>query len=103
MEILKFIKWWWNNRDTPEKFLAVFLTMVVLLPLNIWLFGPVSLLVFFGILLTILFVSALYSLIKGIKNQWLTYKKVQEEEAQEIVDRLAGRSSSHFKFIKKSR
>lgn len=103
MEILKFIKWWWKNRDTNERVLIGALAIVFTLPLGIWFFGVAALLAVLLLVLVLLLGFIAYTIYNGIRNQWRLFNEAKEAEAQEIIDRLAGKTNKHFSFVKTRR
>lgn len=91
MDVFRFIGWWWDQRDGPERILFIFLFwLVTTLP---WMFfiGLTAILIFFG---GLAFSGVLYILFRAyqsIRSEWKRYKIEREVEAQNIVNKLAGK------------
>lgn len=90
MEILKFIAWSVRNTSTSDIILYLFIFWLVFLLLNLYLFGLVALIVFFGGIFLGIISFLLYGLYKRVMKNWEKYQVEKEYEAQVIVNRLKG-------------
>lgn len=90
MEMFRFIAWQWNRSRNDDKtlfLLAIILGMFV--PTAFYMGMAFGLVI--ALAVSIALVTAfLYVLCEAIAKRWGMYKKAQEREAQEIVDRLRG-------------
>jgi fatty acid desaturase len=92
MELFRFLAWQWNRFDFEEislmfsamaAILVVFVSAYVGLSLGWLIFNAVS---------TLICAVCFCALVFHTREQWRKYKSFKEREAQQIVDKLRGRS-----------
>jgi hypothetical protein len=89
MKVFSFIKWWWMQLETGAKYA---------LPCGLWILS-VSLSVVAKMpylslaLLSLVPLAGLLLLVVIVYNYWKKYNNHLDKERQDIVDRLAGKSS----------
>jgi len=98
MKLIRFIKWW--NKTTPNlvyntlaiSFCIAFLATVIFAGLK-------GVMIFLGLAVAALVLRMVYILCWHIKEslnkKWRSFLAHEEKEAQEIVDRLANKSSRY--------
>ena len=90
MEFLRFIKWQWNRINRDDKAFYILLLIAVASIGYTWYIGST----FITILLTAfgIFILgvAIWYLFIATEKQWNLYKKIKEQEAEEIVRKLRG-------------
>lgn len=98
MDIVRFIGWWWKQRNNSEKTLTVFLVWLAFLIPNLFIFGLKGFLIFFA---GVVFTVALYLLNQirlAILGQWEKYQFEREREAERIIQRLGGTVAPEVKY-----
>jgi hypothetical protein len=88
MEVLKFIKWWWQQIDPMLLAFLWLFVWIVLGGILMFTIGEVGFFILEVGLIFQLVIFILYKMITGIRNQWNNYHREKEEEAQKIVDKL---------------
>jgi hypothetical protein len=92
MDILRFVKWWWNQRNSSERLITFFLSSFVVLFIGIYFFGLKALLLYLAGIVTCLIGFLLNQLRIAIMEQWDKFQVEREREAQQIIARLGGRA-----------
>ena len=91
MELFRFIAWQWDRFNYEEVTISLGIVAMVVAIVCCATYGIsagwaflICMAVFFG-------TCALSGVFWSMRNQWRKYKQFREREAQEIIDRLAGR------------
>jgi len=91
MDVIRFVGWWWDRRDAPEKTLIIFFFWVLVSLPWMFFYGVGAILVFFGGLALSGAIFLLYHIYQSLKIEWYKFKAEREAEAQNIVNRLSGK------------
>lgn len=91
MNILRFINWWWNKKNSHEKITFSIVTWTILLIPNLIIFGIKGFLIYFGILLLVGAFLAIQGVYRSLNKQWREFREERDREAQHIVDILSGK------------
>lgn len=92
MDILRFIKWWWNKKNYYDKVFTASIGWTLMLFPNMYFFGSIGFQIFFiGILLCVVgfFLNQLRI---SLMEQWDRFQEEREYEARVIIARLDGTS-----------
>ena len=92
MELFRFIAWQYNRFDFEEISLILSCLMAMAAGfISVWVgidFGWIV----FNVVLTLICTVCFCALVFHTREQWRKYKAFKEKEAQQIVDKLRGRS-----------
>jgi hypothetical protein len=87
---MSFARWVWQRSGTPEKVAAAFILWIAIMLVNVCIFGKLGLLIFMMGLLGAMLTGGLYTLSKGLREQYRKYRNEYNAEQDEIVNRLKG-------------
>jgi|APFre7841882654_1041346.scaffolds.fasta_scaffold68914_2 beta-lactamase regulating signal transducer with metallopeptidase domain len=96
MRFIKFIKWWWQGKDTFDRVLGIItLLFLVCLASSIWS-GSLAILVFIWLIVAIIGWFVLCHLYKLFKETWQEFKEQNPTDDVLIIRRLKGEQSTDW-------
>lgn len=96
MRLVEFIKWWWENNDSFNRTVLVFVAGAIFPSVIVSAIFAVEigLLVLLGSLIAIVAFWILLGLFKGLKEEWENFNRARPPEDVRIVRRLKGEDES---------
>lgn len=91
MEILRFIKWWWYQRESVERFWTAFAAWAIISFLLIFPLGILAVVVWLAGIFLVMVGALMLSVFRSVQNQWNKFQEAREREAQQILRRLGGK------------
>lgn len=92
MELIRFAKWWYKSASVDEKMSIASIVIILVFGTIVFTKGFfIGILSMLALIAFILVWALVDSITKHVKGKWIRFKTIQEREAQEIVDRLAGK------------
>lgn len=88
MEVLRFIKWWWNKGNDTDHFLIFLYAFSFSWIILIILFGSVGFSIGYGLAIGTGVLWFLKRQFRKLQNKWSNFKKDRDCDAQKILDRL---------------
>lgn len=102
MNIFRFIKWWFSEREKEDIIGASCLAFTILLVVAVlsdWWIAKALM----GLILVSGVVFLLYVIVNAIRNQWIKWKKYENYESESIVKKLKGEYVDRNPYTNKSR
>jgi len=89
MDVLRFVKWWWNRLSIDEKISLLFLFYTGLGIIPACILGVFNAFVIWAVgLVSMFFLYLLYLFCLEVKKRWDQFQKEREDEAKRIMQKL---------------
>lgn len=97
MDILRFVRWWWNKKSTFTRTIYIVWIWIGCLILMMFIIGLKGFLIWIGMSLLCALGIVLCKAYSAIRYQWLMFQHERDLEAQRIIAKLSGTTPPSLK------